>query len=102
MRGKLAGFTLECGFRWCAATVPTGPRWSCRWQGRTDHIKSPRRRDRRGRAQLILAGQVNHVVGEVELHFVQREIREGNLLRVDRIPIAVIAVHGRATVGVNL
>jgi hypothetical protein len=30
---------------------------------------------RRGRAQLILAGQVNHVVGEVELHFVKREVR---------------------------
>jgi hypothetical protein len=57
---------------------------------------------RRGRTQLILTGQVNHVVGEVELHFVKREVREGNLLRADRIPIAVVAVHGRATVGVNL
>ena len=45
---------------------------------------------------------MNHVVGEVELHFVKREIREGDLLRVDGIPIAVIAEHGRATVGVNL
>ncbi len=31
---------------------------------------------RRRRAQLILAGQVNHIVGEVELYFVQREIRK--------------------------
>ena len=53
---------------------------------------------RRGRAQLILAGQVNHIVGEVELHLVKREVREGNLLRVDGIPIAVVAVDGRATV----
>ena len=53
-------------------------------------------------AQLIPAGQVNHVVGEVELHFVKREVREGDLLRVDRVPIAVIAEHDRATVGVNL
>jgi hypothetical protein len=42
---------------------------------------------RRGRAQLILAGQVNHVVGEVELHFVKREVREGDLLRVDGFPL---------------
>jgi len=45
---------------------------------------------------------VNHVVGEVELHFVKREVREGDLLRVDRVSIAVVAVHGRAAVGVNL
>ena len=45
---------------------------------------------------------MNHVVGEVELHFVKREVREGDLLRVDRVPIAVVAEHGRATVGVNL
>jgi len=57
---------------------------------------------RRGRAQLILTGQVNHIVGEVELHLVKREVREGDLLRVDGIPIAVVAEDGRATVGVNL
>jgi len=45
---------------------------------------------------------VNHVVGEVELHFVKREVREGDFLRIDRVPIAVIAEHRRATVGVNL
>ena len=56
---------------------------------------------RRGRAQLILTGKVNHVVGEVELHFVKREVREGDLLSANRVPIAVVAVHGRATVGVN-
>jgi hypothetical protein len=56
---------------------------------------------RRGRVQLVLAGQVDHVVGEVELHFVKREVREGDLLRVDRVPIAIVAEHGRATVGVN-
>ena len=28
---------------------------------------------------------MNHVVSEVELHFVKREIREGDLLRVDRV-----------------
>ena len=50
-------------------------------------IKKTRADDyRRGRAQLILAGQMNHVVGEVELHFVKREVREGDLLRVDRVP----------------
>ena len=52
--------------------------------------------------QLILAGHVNHVVGEVEFHLVKREVREGDLLRVDRVSIAVVAVHGRAAVGVNL
>jgi len=56
---------------------------------------------RRGRAQLILAGQVNHVVGEVELHFAKREVREGDLLRVDGVSIAVVAEHSRAAVGVN-
>jgi len=57
---------------------------------------------RRGRAQLVLAGQVNNVVGEVELHFVKREVRERDLLRVNGVSIAVIAEHGGATVGVNL
>jgi hypothetical protein len=63
-----------------------------------DIVKSPRRQKPTRAAQLILAGQVNHVVGEVELHFVKRKVREGDLLRVDRVPIAVIAEHGRATV----
>ena len=44
---------------------------------------------------------MNHVVGEVELHFVKREVREGDFLRVDWVPIAVIAEHSRGTVGVN-
>jgi hypothetical protein len=66
------------------------------------NLKSPRRQLRRGRAQLILAGQVNDVVGEVEFHFVNREVRERDLLRVNRVPISVVAEHGRATVGVNL
>jgi len=44
---------------------------------------------------------VNHVVGEVELHFVKRKVREGDFLRVDWGPIAVIAEHSRGTVGVN-
>ena len=50
---------------------------------------------RRGLAQLLLAGQVNHVVGEVELHFVKREVRERDILRVNGFPIAV-AEHGRS------
>lgn len=33
----------------------------------------------------IKADQKNHVVGEVELPFVKREVREGDLLRVDRV-----------------
>ena len=33
----------------------------------------------------IKADQKNHVVGEVELQFVKREVREGDLLRVDRV-----------------
>jgi hypothetical protein len=45
---------------------------------------------------------MNHVVGEVELHFVNREVREGDLPRVDRVPIAVIAEDGRTTAGVDL
>ena len=45
---------------------------------------------------------MNDVVGEVELHFVKREVRERDLLCVNRVPIAVVAEHGRATGGVNL
>ena len=45
---------------------------------------------------------MNDVVGEVELHFVKREVREGDLLRVDGVSIAVVAEHGGAAVGVNL
>ena len=51
---------------------------------------------------LILAGQVDDVVGEVEFHFGKREVREEDLLRIDRVSIAVVAEHGRATVRVNL
>ena len=69
------------------------------------NLKNPRRRkpkSRRGRAQLILAGQVDDVVGEVEFHFVNREVRERDLLRIDGVPIPVVAEHGRAAVRVNL
>jgi hypothetical protein len=45
---------------------------------------------------------MNDVDGEVELDFVKREVREGDLLRVVRVPTAVVSEHGRATVGVNL
>ena len=45
---------------------------------------------------------MNDVVGEVELHFVKREVRERDLLRVNGVPITVVAEHGRATVGVDL
>ena len=68
----------------------------------TANIKARADDCRRGRAQLILAGQVNDVVGEVEFHFVNWEVRERDLLRVDWVPIAVVAEHGRATVGMNL
>jgi hypothetical protein len=34
----------------------------------------------------IKADQKNHDVDEVELHFVKREVREGYLMRVDRVP----------------
>ena len=66
------------------------------------NLKTRAGKSRRGRAQLILAGQVNYVVGEVEFHFVNREVRERDLLRIDGIPIPVVAEHGRATVRVNL
>ena len=46
--------------------------------------------------QPILAGQVDDVIGEVELHFVQQEIRERNLLCVSDTAIAVVAENGRA------
>ena len=52
--------------------------------------------------QLILAGQVNHVVGEVELHFVKREVRERDLLRINDITVAIVAEDGCAAVGANL
>ena len=45
---------------------------------------------------------MNDVVGEVEFHFVSREVRERDLLRINGVPIPVVAEHGRATVGVNL
>ena len=57
---------------------------------------------RRGRAQLILAGQVNDVVGEVESHFVNRKVRERDLLCVNRVPVSVITEHSRAAVRVDL
>jgi len=45
---------------------------------------------------------VDDIVGEVELHFVQREIRERDLLRVNDVAIAVVAENGCAAVGANL
>jgi len=45
---------------------------------------------------------VDDVVGEVEFHFVNREVRERDLLRIDGVPIPVVAEHGRAAVRVNL
>ena len=56
---------------------------------------------RRGPAQLILAGQMNHIVGEVEFHSIQREVSKRDLLCVDWVPIAIVTKHGRATVRVN-
>jgi len=49
---------------------------------------------RRGRAQLILAGQVNDVVGEVEFHFVNRKVRERDLLRINRVATSPAREHG--------
>jgi hypothetical protein len=66
------------------------------------NMKSRAGESRRGRAQLIFAGQVNDVVGEVEFHFVNREVSERDLLRINRVPISVVAEHGRAAVRVNL
>ena len=45
---------------------------------------------------------MDDVVGEVELHFVQREIRERNLLRVNDVAVAIVAEDGCAAVGANL
>ena len=55
----------------------------------TANLKNPRRRSPARVCPANNRGQVNQVVGEVELHFVKREVREGDFLRVDRVPIAV-------------
>ena len=55
----------------------------------------------RGFAQLVLTGQVNYVVGKVELHFVDWKIGERNLLREDNVAIAIVTEDRRAAVGAN-
>lgn len=55
----------------------------------------------RGLAQLVLTGQVDYVVGEVALHFVEWKIGERNLLREDNIAIAIVTENRRAAVGAN-
>lgn len=51
-----------------------------------------------GPAQLILAGQVDHIVGEVECYSLQREIGERNLQLVDSIAIAIGAKERCTTI----
>jgi len=53
-------------------------------------------------AQLILARQMDDVVGEVELHFVQREIGERDILRVNHVAVAIVTEDGSAVVRANL
>ena len=53
-------------------------------------------------AQLILAGQVDNIVSEVELHLVQRKIGERDLLCVNDVAVAIVAEDGCAAVGTNL
>lgn len=55
----------------------------------------------RGLAQLVLTGQVDYVVGEVELHFVEWKICERNLLREENVASAIVTEDRRAAVGAN-
>ena len=66
------------------------------------NMKSRAGESRRGRAQLIFAGQVNDVVGKVEFHFVNREVRERDLLCVNGVAVSIITEDSRAAVRVNL
>jgi hypothetical protein len=66
------------------------------------NMKSRAGESRRGRGPRIIAGPGEDVVGEVEFHFVNREVSERDLLRINRVPISVVAEHGRAAVRVNL
>jgi hypothetical protein len=77
--------------------------WVVGGDAATANVKSPRRRLPTRAWPANSRGAGDSWRSRVSLfHFGNWEVRERDLLSVDGVPIAVVAEHGRCTVGMNL